>query len=380
MKEKRARRQSGRALFIAGLLLTNLKWILCEADTGGTKVGPIEKFPDYPDSEVSAVWSRVRKLLSNDSKLASPAAAEDGDEVPSSGNRDEDDEFVLETELREQMEDSLRGAIAEDPPRNVYGVSLHDVELATALSFKELISPANFEAGAASRDALLRWEGWIAHSHPSSRCREGAWKVMGFLEWVWPEDIKDSDLHPKFRLQLARNLTKLKQCGPEVQTKKGKYAFEHCTDYTCGLWETFHAMSVSASNKEVSGANMMSALRGFIDKFFSCSTCREHFLQVLAKEKTELVETSKDFALWLWESHNVVNMRLAQEEEERGTGDPARPKHAFPHPVMCESCFRSVHPMRVSEGGIYAFLCDHYRFKQSKSEVSGQLESGKEEL
>ena len=96
----------------------------------------------------------------------------------------------------------------------------------------------------------------------------------------------------------------------------------HCKGYTCGLWETFHAMSVRTT-KEMTGEHMMAAMRGFVDKFFSCQVCRLHFLEVLAEDAALEVRTQQEFALWLWQAHNIVNMRLGEEESEASGGGVA---------------------------------------------------------
>lgn len=318
----------------------------------------------------SDLWTRVETLFpprdQDDSLVAATSGGEDVEEFQ--------EELALPSGLRGQMEDSLRELRDKEAPEGMYRLSLSDVEIATALSFKHLVSPSTFEAGKEARDALMRWQAWIAKSHPSSRCREGAWGVLSFVDEVWPEALEDSDLKPSFYLKLAKNLTKLKQCGDEVKVKKGSFSFEFCKEYTCGLWETFHAMSVSAS-ADMPGSSMMAALRGFIDKFFSCSVCRSHFLEVLADERTRAVRSTKDFALWLWEAHNVVNMRLGEEEEERGTGVPGRPKHAFPHPKKCDRCYLSEDPLKVSKGGVHSFLKSRYGLGGAESTAGGVTKS-----
>ena len=56
----------------------------------------------------------------------------------------------------------------------------------------------------------------------------------------------------------------------------------------------------------------MVGLRAFITDFFRCAECRAHFLEKLNAPKAAQVKTRDDAALWLWESHNGVNTRLAQ--------------------------------------------------------------------
>ena len=137
-----------------------------------------------------------------------------------------------------------------------------------------------------------------------------------------------SNADPKFFRQLANKLLRIKQCGPDVKAKEDR--FVHCKGYTCGLWETFHAMSVRTT-KEMTGEHMMAAMRGFVDKFFSCQVCRLHFLEVLAEDAALEVRTQQEFALWLWQAHNIVNMRLGEEEGDAGSEVKGRPKPRHSH-------------------------------------------------
>lgn len=46
--------------------------------------------------------------------------------------------------------------------------------------------------------------------------------------------------------------------------------------------------------------------RGFVEHFFQCTECSEHFLQ-LARDKTAAaVQTREDAVRWMWRTHNLV--------------------------------------------------------------------------
>ena len=107
--------------------------------------------------------------------------------------------------------------------------------------------------------------------------------------------------------------------------------------YTCGLWEVFHIMSLGIVEWNVYSngddwyffrpAEAATVLRNYIQHFFGCEVCRHNFLHAfdsceydrcsrLIPEIGDLEEW-KEIPLWLFETHNGVNRRLARERAER---------------------------------------------------------------
>lgn len=106
--------------------------------------------------------------------------------------------------------------------------------------------------------------------------------------------------------------------------------------FPCGLWTTFHTLTVSCAELDsprISGLNVLIGIRDFITQFFGCVYCREHFKKMAKTIRTE-VTSHDDAILWLWKSHNRVNARLRKD----ASTDPVHPKLQFPPPVMCEEC------------------------------------------
>ena len=245
---------------------------------------------------------------------------------------------------------------------STYDLTLQDVEKATQVSLEDL-SESNRLRKSGARTAFVNWQSWIGSSHPSDKCRKGAKGILESLDALWPSATNEGD--KKFYVMLAKKLRKVKQCGEGVALD---YNFSQCKRYTCALWQTFHSLSFSEvgegrGQESFSGEDMMNALKGFIDKFFTCSECREHFLEVLTQDNVKGVKTRKDFAMWLWEAHNVVNRRLAKEEAETGQGDPSRPKHVFPHSMLCPECYLSADSKKFDREKTYTFLKTYYNFK-----------------
>jgi thiol-disulfide isomerase/thioredoxin len=91
--------------------------------------------------------------------------------------------------------------------------------------------------------------------------------------------------------------------------------------YPCGLWELFHTLTLAESDSDTgpsSAAYEPTTLRGirdFVDAFFRCSDCRQHFLDRAKGGKgqsgIEMVDSKQVSVLWLWRVHNEVSQRLA---------------------------------------------------------------------
>lgn len=131
--------------------------------------------------------------------------------------------------------------------------------------------------------------------------------------------------------------------------------------YTCGLWELFHIMTIGLVefNKMAPGFSIVptmtaaDALRDYIENFFGCEVCRVNFLAAyddcsldrcnrLSTEKGKLSDW-KQLALWLWETHNAVNIRLMKEKakrEGRETSHQDEINVRWPSKRDCSVCWR----------------------------------------
>lgn len=56
----------------------------------------------------------------------------------------------------------------------------------------------------------------------------------------------------------------------------------------------------------------MAGLRAFIQHFFRCDECRTNFLRRLADPSAAELVTRYDAVIWMWETHNRVNARIAK--------------------------------------------------------------------
>ncbi|CAK1588261.1 unnamed protein product [Parnassius mnemosyne] len=105
--------------------------------------------------------------------------------------------------------------------------------------------------------------------------------------------------------------------------------------YTCGLWTLFHTLTVNAAKKPgTEGPKVLRALHGYVKHFFGCTECSEHFQAMAARNRLFDVKENDKAVLWLWISHNEVNLRLAGDITE----DPEHPKIQFPSVSKCPEC------------------------------------------
>nr|CDJ92431.1 Thioredoxin and Erv1 Alr domain containing protein [Haemonchus contortus] len=112
--------------------------------------------------------------------------------------------------------------------------------------------------------------------------------------------------------------------------------------YTCGLWISFHALTVSAYKQaedhlaEFKPLEPLQAIRSWVGSFFGCLHCREHFLKMTTSTfpMESQVRKPEDIFLYLWRAHNIVNARLQGRETE----DPQFPKVQFPASFLCSDC------------------------------------------
>ncbi|XP_053624764.1 sulfhydryl oxidase 1-like isoform X2 [Plodia interpunctella] len=105
--------------------------------------------------------------------------------------------------------------------------------------------------------------------------------------------------------------------------------------YSCGLWTLFHTLTVNAAqNAGNEGPDVLKAMHGYVKYFFGCTECSQHFQAMAARNKIFDVKENDKAVLWLWISHNEVNLRLAGDITE----DPDHPKIQYPSVLRCPDC------------------------------------------
>lgn len=134
--------------------------------------------------------------------------------------------------------------------------------------------------------------------------------------------------------------------------------------YTCGLWELFHIITIGLVEwNALTGddwnvlvpIDAAERLRNYIDNFFGCEVCRLNFLAMYdscSHNRCERMAPHKgatqhddwiQLAVWLWEVHNSVNVRLMKERAEREHRDTTHQDELdaeWPSRSECPRCWR----------------------------------------
>lgn len=130
--------------------------------------------------------------------------------------------------------------------------------------------------------------------------------------------------------------------------------------YTCGLWQLFHIMSVGVveynrHNPPIPTRHASETLRNYIEHFFQCEVCRLNFLDMydtcafggchrLSDKPASTEREWIELPMWLWETHNDVNVRLMGERLEQNKA--LKPnlwevqQARWPSLVACPDCWR----------------------------------------
>lgn len=128
-----------------------------------------------------------------------------------------------------------------------------------------------------------------------------------------------------------------------------------CNTMTCALWRLFHIFSLGKGG-EATGIEHLTAMEAIhvtVDKFFSCTECRDHFL--LHYNQCDFgrceAQSWKDVALWLYRLHNQVTLRV----------HPDRPQW----PTDCPNC-------HTDDNSMFEYLVEQFRVRTDPLSLSGK--------
>ncbi|XP_021857362.1 sulfhydryl oxidase 2 isoform X2 [Spinacia oleracea] len=235
--------------------------------------------------------------------------------------------------------------------------AVYDVEEATSSAFDIILRHKMIKPG--TKASLVRFLQLITAHHPSRRCRKGSAEILVNFDDLYPPEIMSDNKEKGISENATNILGSFQICGKHVP--RGYWMFcrgskNDTRGFSCGLWVLLHSLSVKIEDGESHMA--FTTICDFIHNFFLCEECRIHFFDMCSRVNTPLNST-RDFALWLWDVHNKVNARLSKEEAAMETGDPNYPKMIWPLKELCPSCHLSL---------------------ISKSDVSSQVNWDKEEV
>ncbi|KAG8639199.1 sulfhydryl oxidase 2 isoform X1 [Manihot esculenta] len=245
-----------------------------------------------------------------------------------------------------------------DPGQIVHAV--YDVEEAKAIAFEIIFEHKMIKSE--NRASVIKFLQLLVAHHPSKRCRKGSAEVLVNFDDLWPPDEKQEIVSNGKSM-----LGNFQICGKEVPVGHWMFCRGSKNDtrgFSCGLWVLVHSLSVRIEDAESQFA--FTAICDFINNFFICEECRQHFYRMCSRVEGPF-NPSSDFALWLWKAHNTVNERLMKEEASLGTGDPNFPKIIWPPKQLCSSCYLS-HGQRDdgtswidwNKDEVFKFLINYY--------------------
>ena len=132
--------------------------------------------------------------------------------------------------------------------------------------------------------------------------------------------------------------------------------------YPCGLWSLFHIVSIGVTERhqavlgsldQVSTRYVAQTLRNYIDNFFACEACQKYFVDMYdacgfdhckrfkQPKQAPPPESWGQFAMWLFEVHNDINMKLIEAESKQEGRDISKLKldlALWPPQEECPSC------------------------------------------
>jgi len=166
------------------------------------------------------------------------------------------------------------------------------------------------------------------------------------------------------RLRLAHTLEGSSLCNDDWKTlsapvlqkiaEVGQRDFAQpsaCASDTCRLWSLFHILAAEGFHRQEMLAEgkagvtqprpanaTLSAVRDFVEQFFKCLYCRQHFLEQFDAGSYGLEsarQDRKEVVLYFWRLHNAVSVRVAAEH------DCDAADRRWPPTSLCPSCWES---------------------------------------
>jgi len=198
----------------------------------------------------------------------------------------------------------------------------------------------------------------------------------------------------------ALNEIMAKHPPPKPINKWSQASSQHGTGYTAGLWILFHIMSVGLvqwnqfaidDEQKLIPAAMADIQRNYIENFFQCEVCRLNFLSdfdacmydrcnrlattVIGGTIQQLIQ----YPLWLYETHNAINVRLRKERIEQNfekENFTTQGEVIWPSFTSCPTCWPSRDKNRWNELEVYKFLQQSFWLEDLDSEVLRILTHG----
>lgn len=188
-------------------------------------------------------------------------------------------------------------------------------------------------------------------------------------KWLSTRDGDGSILGLEWKAEVERRLT---AAGIDVHGAPSWRGCRGSTDahrgYPCGLWTTFHVLTIAPSfvGGAAAAVESLDAVISYVSEFFGCGDCVHNFATETAGWRDSIAAAAPAMsapALFLWEVHNKVNARLGSLGPTDAGNDPEHPKVQFPSDADCHACRQ----LRTRTGGfewnrdeVFGWLARHY--------------------
>ncbi|CAB4054951.1 unnamed protein product [Lepeophtheirus salmonis] len=211
----------------------------------------------------------------------------------------------------------------DDVKRRRYTVYMSDLENALLYSLKHEVATHSIISGV-KLSVLQEYIDILSKYYPGRKVARHFIKEL--QAWIAGlSDVKGSDLENHI-IVLSKQLGAFSDTPKDWQGCKG--SSKRYGGYPCSLWTLFHALSVNhagvTSDKKSTKLDVLKSMRGYIKEFFGCRECARNFeLEWLSDDPSKMVSNVDDAIIWLWKTHNKVNIRLINAMPDNGskTGD-----------------------------------------------------------
>jgi thiol oxidase len=229
--------------------------------------------------------------------------------------------------------------------------TLNDAHLSFHFALRNGIYMKN---GPLSIKARVAFENWLNLLHRTIPVKSSFHKLVRGLRDNFKSIVEDEAA-----------LTKLVSRFPPPK-KKWSLGCAHGkkgAGYTCGLWNLFHIVTIGVTEWNQLALTDLSmtigveeaalAIRDYVDNFFGCEICRMNFVTAFdscAHDRCHRLDNNatsmsqwRELPMWLFETHNSVNLRLLREEGERELFYPTRQDELdeeWPARDNCLNCWR----------------------------------------
>ncbi|XP_002155792.1 sulfhydryl oxidase 1 isoform X1 [Hydra vulgaris] len=263
-------------------------------------------------------------------------------------------------------------------------VHMQDITSAISFSLLREVGKINIING----DAMVALKDWV---NLLAKCLPSGSFLQNFLRKLdkWLHDLGNEISSEKFVKYIEENQESNSYLPSEIKWHGCKGSAEKYRGFPCGLWTLFHSLTVSCSDDSgMTGYEILRRIRSFIDHYFGCRYCRDHFIE-MSKDLQKEVKTQEEAIVWLWSRHNRVNARLERDI----SSDPFHRKVQFPPKSLCASCHNPIstkdtlifsptvveNNAKWSRKFVLEFLKDHYnlnkiQIKDNKKIIDGETQ------